>query len=120
MTTSSAQAIPQVKYRKDYTLPPFLIDTVDLGFFLDEEATVVRSTLGMRRNPDAEDQGVDLVLDGSELELTWVELDGEVLRADSYTVAEHTLTIPGLPSNCLLYTSPSPRDLSTSRMPSSA
>ena len=24
------------------------------------------------------------------------------------------------PSNCLLYTSPSPRDLSTSRMPSSA
>ena len=26
----------------------------------------------------------------------------------------------GLPPNCLLYTSPSPRDLSTSRMPSSA
>ena len=25
-----------------------------------------------------------------------------------------------LPNNCLLYTSPSPRDLSTSRMPSSA
>ena len=25
-----------------------------------------------------------------------------------------------IPSNCLLYTSPSPRDLSTSRMPSSA
>jgi len=25
-----------------------------------------------------------------------------------------------LPKNCLLYTSPSPRDLSTSRMPSSA
>ena len=26
----------------------------------------------------------------------------------------------GMPDNCLLYTSPSPRDLSTSRMPSSA
>ena len=29
-------------------------------------------------------------------------------------------SIPGLPTACLLYTSPSPRDLSTSRMPSSA
>ena len=31
-----------------------------------------------------------------------------------------TVTDPGLYSTCLLYTSPSPRDLSTSRMPSSA
>ena len=30
------------------------------------------------------------------------------------------MTMPGLPKVCLLYTSPSPRDLSTSRMPSSA
>ena len=29
-------------------------------------------------------------------------------------------TTPGVVYNCLLYTSPSPRDLSTSRMPSSA
>ena len=29
-------------------------------------------------------------------------------------------TLPGWPDACLLYTSPSPRDLSTSRMPSSA
>ena len=29
-------------------------------------------------------------------------------------------TFPQLPEACLLYTSPSPRDLSTSRMPSSA
>jgi len=31
-----------------------------------------------------------------------------------------SLSASGLPSGCLLYTSPSPRDLSTSRMPSSA
>ena len=30
------------------------------------------------------------------------------------------IPVPALPSGCLLYTSPSPRDLSTSRMPSSA
>ena len=39
----------------------------------------------------------------------------------SYTRAvAHTLILVGLLWNCLLYTSPSPRDLSTSRMPSSA
>ena len=38
---------------------------------------------------------------------------GEVLRCDGGNA-------PRRPSACLLYTSPSPRDLSTSRMPSSA
>ena len=32
----------------------------------------------------------------------------------------HVLALQGQPLSCLLYTSPSPRDLSTSRMPSSA
>ena len=32
----------------------------------------------------------------------------------------HSNTLRELPTVCLLYTSPSPRDLSTSRMPSSA
>ena len=32
----------------------------------------------------------------------------------------YSVTVDGKTNNCLLYTSPSPRDLSTSRMPSSA
>jgi len=39
---------------------------------------------------------------------------------DEPLVAESFRTGAGLPWGCLLYTSPSPRDLSTSRMPSSA
>ena len=43
-----------------------------------------------------------------------LEMDGEVVdRADPHVGLLHRGT-------CLLYTSPSPRDLSTSRMPSSA
>ena len=38
----------------------------------------------------------------------------------TYLVAEHEGKIIGSLLICLLYTSPSPRDLSTSRMPSSA
>ena len=39
---------------------------------------------------------------------------------DNQTKLEETLFTPTEPDPCLLYTSPSPRDLSTSRMPSSA
>jgi len=39
---------------------------------------------------------------------------------DERTVEEIALVVSELATNCLLYTSPSPRDLSTSRMPSSA
>ena len=35
-------------------------------------------------------------------------------------IYEHKSKFSGLSHNCLLYTSPSPRDVSTSRMPSSA
>ena len=41
-----------------------------------------------------------------------------ILRGVSHTLAAHALGTQYL--ICLLYTSPSPRDLSTSRMPSSA
>ena len=45
------------------------------------------------------------------------ELERRGVRAYAYDVAGWGLTEP---TGCLLYTSPSPRDLSTSRMPSSA
>ena len=38
----------------------------------------------------------------------------------AFTLEPGDLILTGTPSGCLLYTSPSPRDLSTSRMPSSA
>ena len=59
---------------------------------------------------------------GKPLEVTTVNLDGprdgEVVVEMKATGICHTdeFTLSG----CLLYTSPSPRDLSTSRMPSSA
>ena len=47
---------------------------------------------------------------------------GEALLRDqtSFDVILLDVSLRGEDGNCLLYTSPSPRDLSTSRMPSSA
>ena len=48
-------------------------------------------------------------------------LKGEVLVKSGDSLNPETIVAStNLPGNCLLYTSPSPRDLSTSRMPSSA
>ena len=49
----SDTATPTVIRREDYAPPAFLIDTVDLEFDLVPERTVVKSTLRVRRNPDA-------------------------------------------------------------------
>ena len=47
-------------------------------------------------------------------------LDGELVRIHKVGELYPTLIRVPTPYTCLLYTSPSPRDLSTSRMPSSA
>ena len=44
--------------------------------------------------------------------------NGDVYTATTDADGAYTITVPA--NTCLLYTSPSPRDLSTSRMPSSA
>ena len=45
-----------------------------------------------------------------------------VTHSPAEFVMDYVRVVPGVPKSkvCLLYTSPSPRDLSTSRMPSSA
>jgi len=56
----------------------------------------------------------------------WAKEEGQVVKVGITDYAAKTLndvvyvTSPKVNESCLLYTSPSPRDLSTSRMPSSA
>jgi len=81
-------------YLKDYTPPPYLIDEVDLEFELGEESTVVRSRLRVRRNGTAP---APLRLDGQQLELLALSLDGRELRAGEYAVDADGLTIENVP-----------------------
>ena len=47
--------------------------------------------------------------------------NGEPIKKNIENILKNKKSVIfGLPGACLLYTSPSPRDLSTSRMPSSA
>ena len=79
----------------DYRAPDFLIDSVDLHFDLDEASTRVTARLSLRRNQDA--TGRPLVLQGRELELVSVSLDGKLLDAGLYEVGTESLTLPEVP-----------------------
>ena len=77
---------PRTVHRNDYRPPDYLIDEVELHFELGEDRTVVRSTLSIRRNPALPDSSPDLVLDGEQLELVSISVDG---RPPANVVVDH-------------------------------
>ena len=85
---------------KDYTVPDYLIQSVDLKFTLAEELTQVISRLTLIRNPDSQTGDVALVLAGENLLLTRLVLnDDNELSAQDYQQTEDTLTITNVPQH---------------------
>ena len=85
-------------YRKDYTAPDYIVDSVHLRFELGEETTCVTSKLSLRANyPDTRGQR-PLKLDGHRFVLCGIRLDGAVLEAGRYTLTTEHLIIPSVPS----------------------
>ncbi|UMY19766.1 aminopeptidase N [Methylobacterium organophilum] len=68
---------------EDYRPSDHLIDRVDLDVRLDPHATRVRATLAIRPNP-AGREGAALVLDGDELDLVSLALEGAPLAPEAY------------------------------------
>ena len=97
----STDTAPREIRLADYAPPPFLIDTVDLRFELDETATIVVARLSMRRNPAAA-AGSPLHLDGEALTLVRLTRDGSALVPGDYHDTAHGLTIPDMPEACIL------------------
>jgi aminopeptidase N len=89
---------PQPVRLADYRPPSFLIETADLVFALGEADTLVKSHLGIRRNPEASQRGTPLHLDGEALELVSLALDGELLGSNRYELGpEGGLTLADVP-----------------------
>ncbi|MCC6611585.1 MAG: aminopeptidase N [Burkholderiales bacterium] len=82
---------------KDYAPPAFLIPAVELDIALHDDHALVRATLTVRRNPAARDARAPLVLDGDELTLVSVALDGRRLEPPEYAVDAERLTITSVP-----------------------
>jgi aminopeptidase N len=93
---------PQAKavHLKDYTPPAFQVDTVDLDVDIRDDHALVRAKLEIRRNAAAP-ASAPLVLDGDELELVSITLNG---KAVEHTVGEESLTLPQVPEAFTLET----------------
>ena len=89
---------------EDYRPPDWLVDRVELDFALGETATEVTARLEVRRNPSAGGGGRPLVLDGQELELLGLEVDGLPLGANRYAQDDDHLIIHELPDACTVLT----------------
>ncbi|HYD95250.1 MAG TPA: aminopeptidase N [Noviherbaspirillum sp.] len=87
-------------YRKDYTPPNFWVDTVEMGFDLDPQATHVATRMTLRRNPDA--RGKNIVLYGESLSLVQLRMNGRALTKRGYTLGKGTLEILNPPDEVTL------------------
>ncbi|MCK5831213.1 MAG: aminopeptidase N [Methylococcales bacterium] len=90
---------PVTIYLKDYTVPEYLIDNVELNFILDEKNTRVVSKLLMRKNPLSQSQNRQLVLRGEGLELINVSIDGTSLHTTEYQQSNEELSIINAPQD---------------------
>src|ERR1700728_2453921 len=81
---------------QDYRPPDWLIETVELDVSLDPNATRVRAKLKLK--PNATGAPAPLVLDGEELKLVTLALDGKPLPAENFVVTPERLTIAQPPN----------------------
>ena len=95
-------AQPRTIFLKDYKVPPFLIDETVLHFDLFEEGTTVISRLKIRRNPEADSHPAELALNGVDLELKSLVLDGVQLSPDQYEFVHEGLNVLAVPDQFLL------------------
>ena len=89
---------PQAKaiYLKDYTPPAFSVETVDLDVDIRDDHALVKASLRIRRNGPG-----DLVLDGDELQLVSLAVDGKPAR---HEVGEEQLVVHDVPEAFTLET----------------
>jgi len=93
-------AQPKTVHLADYRVPDYLIDSVALNFDLDEANTQVSSVMQVRRNSEA--TGNVMMLNGRDLELVSVKIDGHLLDAGDYELETEILSIPSVPSTFTL------------------
>ena len=90
---AARDAQPRAIHLKDYRPPEYLIDQTQLDVDLGETDTRVTSRLKLRRNPEVSLRKPQLVLDGKEIKLESVAIDGRPLAPEEYQLDAEGLTL---------------------------
>ena len=98
----NTNAAPSTIFLKDYQPPVYLIDHVNLHFNLHETQTVVTSVLTVRLNEKNKQSDKSLQLDGQNIELLSVKIDGKLLTDKDYLCDNEVLTITNIPKKCAI------------------
>ena len=91
---------PSTIYLKDYQPPMYLIGNVKLHFELHESKTIVTSNLEVKLNKENNQSTKKLILDGQNLELLSVKLDGKTLSNSDYELDSEQLILSNIPNSC--------------------
>ncbi len=98
MPKASIETVLKPTLLSDYSPFNFTIDAVTLDFDLQPTATIVRSTLTISRRTDARENG-PLVLNGEDIALKSVSVNGVKLSRKAYRLTQTTLELPDLPGS---------------------
>ncbi|KAK3010311.1 hypothetical protein RJ639_011381 [Escallonia herrerae] len=88
---------PKEIFLRDYKLPDYYFDTVDLSFSLGEEKTIVCSKISV--TPRVEGYSSPLVLDGQDLKLVSIKINNKELKEAYYRVDSRHLVLASPPSS---------------------
>lgn len=89
----------QAKRLSDYKAPAFTITDVELRFELEPEATLLTAIYQCQ---SANGEAGTLILDGQELTLLAVSVDGVLLNSDAYQLTSEQLILRGMPAKAQL------------------
>lgn len=90
------QTSPKTIFLKDYTPPPYLVETMDMLFRIEPQKTIVTSRAVYCRNGEG---AAPLVLNGEHMEVLSVRMDGQDV---AYTASESGLTLANPPARFTL------------------
>ena len=92
MHTDNTTNQPKRIFLKDYKAPSFKVQSIDLFFNLHETNTQVKAIQKIEKLEES-----PLILDGENLKLLSIKIDGKELLTAEYSVTEEILTIKSVP-----------------------
>ena len=97
MTKNAPTKTPTAIHLSDYRPPAFLVERIALEFDLQPDNTTVLARTAYRRNPAHGAAKAHLSLDGEDMELLSIAMDGQDLDSEAYAVSDSGLELADLP-----------------------
>jgi aminopeptidase N len=84
---------PKTIYLKDYTPSPFSIDQIQLEVDIHDAFTRITSTLKILKRPELQGQKLNLELNGENMKLLGLKMNGEEVATEHFQVSPEKLTL---------------------------